>query len=108
MYKLRCYAKKEGALFVAVCIDLCLAAQGATIEEAKANLDSQIAFYLEDVCTTEREYLEQLLNRKAPLQQRFTYHFIKFINNTLRMKEEFQGYFRMSPPYGCNDHSHSH
>lgn len=108
MFKLRCYAKKEGDLFVAVCIDLCLAAQGSTIEEAKLNLDSQIAFYLQDVCTNESDYLDQLLNRKAPLQQRFTYHCIKLINSTLRMKEKFQGYFRLQPPYGCSDHSHSH
>lgn len=104
--KLRCYAKEDGDVFVAVCIDLSLAAQGSTIEEAKANLDSQINFYIKDVIENERGHLSDLVPRKAHWSQRLTYHRIKLQNKTKVASEKVQGYFRTS---SVNlDHSHSH
>lgn len=108
MFKLRCYAKKDGDVFVAVCIDLCLAAQGETIQEAVQKLDSQIEFYVTDVMENEKEYAEQLLSRKAPLMQRLTYHMIKVWVEVLGTKDRFQGYIRSSQPFMCGDHSPSH
>jgi len=72
---LRAYATKKDGLWVAVCIDLCLAAQGDTLEEAKEKLHSQIVDYVYDACVGEdKAYVEQLLKRKAPLSQRLTYY----------------------------------
>ena len=39
---LRCFAQKDGAQWVAVCVDLNLAAQADTCAEAKKRLDAQI------------------------------------------------------------------
>ena len=44
----RGYAKREGALWVAVCLDFCLAAQADTAEEATQKLSRQIQDYIYD------------------------------------------------------------
>ncbi|MFP3415831.1 hypothetical protein SB773_30800, partial [Bacillus sp. SIMBA_074] len=99
MFKLRCYAKKEGDAYVAVCIDLCLAAQGCSIPDAIAKLDSQIEFYVKDVLDNDREHAEQLFSRKAPWQQRLTYQLIKCANNIRGTKDRFQDYWRSTLTY---------
>lgn len=73
---LRCYIKKEQDHFVAVCIDLCLAAQGESIQDARQKLDAQIRGYVEEALTVDSEYADQLLNRKAPFSQRAYFHWI--------------------------------
>lgn len=45
---MRCYAEKHGALWVAVCIDLSLAAQAESLAEARRKLDAQIKDYVLD------------------------------------------------------------
>lgn len=74
---LRCYIKKAGSQFVAVCVDLCLAAQADTQEQARKMLLSQIESYVEEALTIDREFADELLNRKAPLYQRMEYQVIK-------------------------------
>jgi hypothetical protein len=76
---LRCYAEQEGeCLWVAVCIDLCLAAQGSSYREARRRLISQINVYVYDAMVGEdRAYAYQLLRRKAPLWQQIKYHLIR-------------------------------
>ncbi|MCC5824700.1 hypothetical protein [Alkalimonas sp.] len=108
MFKLRCYAKKDGDVFVAVCIDLCLAAQGESLQDAIEKLDSQIAFYVTDVYENERDHAEQLLTRKAPWQQRLTYYAIKFMSNIHIARDRFKDYWRSSLPYVRSEQSHSH
>jgi predicted RNase H-like HicB family nuclease len=71
---LRCYVKKENTQWVAVCIDLSLAAQANSSKEAISKLESMIQTYIEDALGKHKEYAEQLLSRKAPLSQRFFYH----------------------------------
>lgn len=74
---LRCYAEQQGPdLWVAVCIDLCLAAQGETYQAARSRLDAQIDSYVEDAFTVDRAYFQQLIPRKAPLHQRVKYYLI--------------------------------
>lgn len=106
--RLRCYAKEEGDLFVAVCIDLSLAAQGSSIEEAKENLDSQILFYLKDVVENEKDNLQYLVPRKAHWSQLLTYHYLKWRNKTIGAGEKFQRYLRNPSLPSIPDHSHSH
>jgi len=73
---LRCYVKKVQLQFVAVCIDLCLAAQADTPDQARKQLKSQIECYVEEALTIDREFADELLNRKAPLSQRIEYALI--------------------------------
>ena len=75
----RCYIKKEGNLWVAVCIDFCLATQGESPEEAKQKLEEQIVFYVEEALE-DKVYGNQLLNRKAPLSNFLVYYLIKAMN----------------------------
>lgn len=72
--KLRCYAKKEGSDWVAVCIDLSLAAQAETQQLAKEKLESMITTYIAAALNEHQEYAHQLLSRKAPFSQFFTYY----------------------------------
>jgi len=76
----RCYAEQEqDDLWVAVCIDLCLAAQGQSYLEARAKLEDQIADYVFDALKgQDQAHASRLLNRKAPLRQRFKYHLARF------------------------------
>lgn len=63
----------EGA-WVAMCMDLCLAAQCNTPSGAEAKLDEQILSYVEEALTLDGGKHENLLlNRPAPLTNRFMY-----------------------------------
>jgi hypothetical protein len=71
---LKCYAKKEEAQWVAVCIDLSLAAQADSSKEAIEKLESMMLTYVNDALNQHKEYAGQLLSRKAPLAQRLFYY----------------------------------
>lgn len=82
---LRCYAVKRGGVWSAMCIDLSLAAQGATFNEARERLDAQMREYVHEALTVDREHAAELLSRKAPLYQRLTWHALNLLNKvTLR------------------------
>ncbi len=72
--KLRCFAEKQGKLWVAVCVDLCLAAQAYTADEAITKLNAQVDDYLNEAFS-DRRYTHQMLSRKAPLPQRLKYRY---------------------------------
>ena len=66
---LHCYADKIGDQWQAFCLDLSLAAQGDSFEDAKAKLDRMIVDYVYDaVVGDDREHADELLNRRAPLR----------------------------------------
>ncbi len=71
----RCMARREGDVFIAVCLDLTLAAQGATLSEAREKLHAQIESYVRDAFTVDRKHAVALLTRKAPLLHRIQYRF---------------------------------
>jgi hypothetical protein len=73
----RCLVKRDGDLWVALCVDLSLAAQADSLDEAKGKLEAQIADYIREAFA-EPEYAEQLLNRKAPLSQRVDFRIAQF------------------------------
>lgn len=74
---LRCYAFKDGDQWVATCIDLDLAAQSDTLEEARAALGEQIHSYLLDAFIGEDQaHAYELITRKSPLSIRLNYHLI--------------------------------
>ena len=75
---LRCYAQQENDVWIAVCLDLCLAAQGDSLNEVKHKLEAQIADYVHDALVgDDREFAHQLLKRKAPLHFWARYYWLK-------------------------------
>lgn len=94
---IRCYAEKRDNLWVAVCIDLSLAAQADTFQEAAKKLHAQILdFVLEAV--SEPEYAGQLLSRKAPFSQVARFHFIKSASKLHFIKESLAKAFSCALP----------
>jgi hypothetical protein len=82
---IKCFAKKEQDLWVAICLDFCLASQGDTFEEAKNKLEQQITDYVTEALQ-DAEYGSQLLSRKAPLSTWIEYYCLIFINTFLKGK----------------------
>ncbi|WP_288454639.1 DUF1902 domain-containing protein [uncultured Enterobacter sp.] len=77
MRTLRCMAYQQNGVFVAACLDLSLAAQADTMQEAMDKLDAQIHDFLEEAYS-EPKYTAQMLSRKAPLSMWFKYWVIAF------------------------------
>lgn len=73
---LRCFAQRDGGQWVAVCVDLNLAAQADSYHKARVKLHQQIAWYVHDALVgPDREFAEQLLGRKAPPSLLARYYF---------------------------------
>jgi len=75
-FYVRCYTRREANQWVAVCIDLGLAAQGDSAEEVKARLATQMQDYVHEALTIDRAHAADLLRRKAPLRQCLEYYLI--------------------------------
>lgn len=71
----RCMAGRDGDVYVAVCIDLTLAAQGSTLEEARQKLHKQIDNYVTEAFTIDQQYAAELITRKARLADRLMFRF---------------------------------
>lgn len=69
-------AYREGELWVAVCLDLCLGAQDTTPHGAQKKLAAQIRDYVSDAINDEA-YGNQLLARKAPVSLWVRYYYYK-------------------------------
>lgn len=92
---LRCYAEHKDGLWQAFCIDLCLAAQGDSFEDVRDKLHSQIVDYLNDaLCGEDREFAEQLLNRKAPFSQIAKFHTFHALGRFNHFADQFLNGFR--------------
>jgi len=64
--------EKEEDLYSAICLELNVASQGKTIEEAKKNLQEAVELYLEDVIESGDE--QDFIPRPAPMEE-----WLKFI-----------------------------
>lgn len=85
-FQLRCYVEQQGDLFVAVCIDLSLAAQADSMDQARQKLEAQVVDYLNDVLNgPERAHIQDLLPRKSPFRQRLRYQYIRAMCKLARM-----------------------
>ena len=73
----RCMARREGAVWVALCIDFSLAAQGESLSEARSRLHAQIGIYVREAFGVDAKHAEVLLSRRAPLFDRFIYRWCK-------------------------------
>jgi len=76
---IKCYAKQDGDVWVAVCLDFNLATQGETFPDARKKLEEQIVFYV-DEALQDTEYGSQLLTRKAPISSWVEYYLIRLTN----------------------------
>ena len=105
---LRCYAHKQDDQWGAFCLDLCLAAQGDSFEEAKAKLDSMIGEYVYDATVGEdKGYAEQLLSRKAPLDQWATYYLYKVLIAVHAKRNDLTKLFKETLPLVPYNHRHA-
>ena len=95
---LRCYLKPAQGQWVAVCIDLCLAVQADTPQDARAKLDSQIKCYVEEALTVDRAFAASLLTRKAPLYQWIEYGVILAAYKVHLFKDSLRQVFKTSLP----------
>lgn len=85
---LRCYGKKSGDQYIVSCVDLCLAAQGDSFEEARNRLHSQIETYISEACNEDVDRYKLLMNRKSPPSILAEYYFIKtlfILNKVVRV-----------------------
>lgn len=72
----RCYAEKSGDQWQTFCIDLTLAAQAESFEEARSKLHAQINSYVFDaIAGDDQAHAADLLTRRAPLRYRAKYYF---------------------------------
>jgi hypothetical protein len=90
-WALRCYAEREApCVWVALCLDFDLAAQGETFADARARLDAMINDYVEDALTGEdRAHARSLLNRRAPWRYWLRYYWFALVQKV-----------RIRPPRG--------
>ena len=64
-------------MWVALCLDFDLAAQGETFEEARNHLDGMITEYVADALTgPDRDHAASLLNRRAPWRYWLHYYLL--------------------------------
>lgn len=105
---LRCYANKQGDQWQAFCIDLCLAAQGDSFPEVKQKLEHMMVEYVYDALAGEdREFADQLLNRKAPLSQIATYHWISVMHSVGIFRDGIHKLFKEPMPLIPQQHIHA-
>ena len=76
----RCMASREDKLWVAVCLDFSLAAQGQTLDQARIRLHEQIRSYVREAFSVDAQHAEVLLTRRAPLSDRLRYHWVKLLS----------------------------
>ncbi len=83
---IRCIAEREAPdLWVAVCLDFDLAAQGDSLDDARRRLDIMLNEYVEDALTGEdRDHAETLLNRRAPWRYWLRFYWFSVVDRLRR------------------------
>ena len=77
---LRCYVRSEDGLYIAACLDLCLAVQADTMQEAKQQLHEQVIDYLIDAVKE-----KNLVTRPAPLSEWLMYLWVLSVGRLSRI-----------------------
>lgn len=104
---LRCYIKPSAGQWVAICVDLCLAAQADTAAEARRMLERQIVSYVEEALTVDRDFAGELLARKAPLYQRAEYFVIRVLHAAHLFKRQLGQAFKTILPVHVGPNCHA-
>ena len=68
---LQCYARLHGNRWHAICTDLDIAADGASLEKAKASLAACVELYIESAQALPADHRRRWLARKAPWHVRW-------------------------------------
>lgn len=90
----RCYAEKIGDQWQALCVDLTLASQADTFEEAKEKLEEMILDYVYDAMVGEdKDFGPQLLMRKAHLRYRLKFRIYSMLANMGALGDGFRRRF---------------
>lgn len=77
---LRCFAERDGDVWVAYCLDLSLAAQADSWEEARAKLEAQVREYVADAMGgQDGKYGAALMARRAPASTYLRYYTAKVL-----------------------------
>lgn len=78
---LKCYGYKfKNGPYTGVCIDLNIAVQADSQDELKKKMNDAIIGYFETVLDTDdKQSIPNLIYRRAPIQDRYSYYLIKFI-----------------------------
>ncbi|MBI3495111.1 type II toxin-antitoxin system HicB family antitoxin [Candidatus Berkelbacteria bacterium] len=63
--------KKDGAWFVAECVETGVVSQGRTVQSAKKNLREAMSLYLEELSPRERKTLARFRSFVAPLEMEY-------------------------------------
>ena len=63
---LRCYARRYGRVWHAICTDLDIAADGASFPDARASLLACVELYLEGVTDLPPDQQRRFLTRRSP------------------------------------------
>lgn len=94
----RCMARREGDVWVAVCLDFALAAQGKTLQLARKRLHEQILMYVSEAVSVDAVHASELLARKAPLRDRLAYEICKLKARVKRsVRARFMAYKEALP-----------
>ena len=88
---LRGYAIREDSVWTATCLDLTLAAQGDSSEEALQRLMDTVSEYVRQAIGKDRAYKEQLLNRRAPVSEYLKYYCLKGLITVLGWLKQKDG-----------------
>ena len=76
---IRFFGYQENGIWYAFCLDLNLAVQASTLDQARAQILDMASDYLHDALKgVDKDFQEQLLTRKAPLSIRFKYYSLLF------------------------------
>ena len=76
---LRCFAQRQGNRWHAICVDFDVAADGATLEEAKVALAACVELYLEAVEELPADERHRAMARRAPLHVRVKLAFLAWL-----------------------------
>ena len=104
---LRCLADKSNGQWQAICLDLDLATQGETLEEATKKLEAQISEYVFDALAGEDQaYADQLLSRRAPVALWIRYYWYGLLIKVFQFHDGIRRFKERLPLVPeRNDHS---
>ena len=101
----RCYAERVGDQWQALCLDLTLASQADSFEEARDKLHEMIVEYVTDaVAGEDRVHAESLLSRRAPYRFWLKYYGIGLLIGLGAMKGRMRRLFTEPMPLVLPQH----
>lgn len=105
---LRCLAEKKHGQWQALCLDLCLAAQADSLDEAKQKLEGMILEYVYDALAGEdKQYAGQLLSRRAPAKDWAKYYVYSLLAHMGQLHNDVRQLFTEALPLQPINHRHA-